>query len=287
MEESKNIINLKARLIKELPFFPNDRSTLESLQAEDLNGVIIHYLHWKTRLVPVRKRRVNLSPEVTSDKRWKALRIEIKKLFDKARNGESLNPYLSERAHKKGYTPAQRIRDGLADSWEDKDQILNTTGFHHFHLNMNVLASGLSERTNEVLFAHVTRDCFHAIGIFDHSVFESANESGSITDERARIWELHKKYVTVGLKPGDAYFNNIISTSGHPLYVVRMGDYYADIIRNNDSKLNDRSFVNNLYEQGKITPPSKYNFDWHLEDLDIGILDRKTRVYFCIHQGHI
>lgn len=51
MEESKNIVNLKAKLIKELPFFPNDRSTLESLQAEDLNGVIIHYLHWKTRLV--------------------------------------------------------------------------------------------------------------------------------------------------------------------------------------------------------------------------------------------
>lgn len=287
MEETKRIRNLKTRLIQELPFFPNNRETLIDLESQSINGVLLHYLHWKTRLVPTRKRKIQIAPEVTADKRWKELKNGINSLLDKIRNGEDVQPYLSKRAHSYGYTPSHRVRSGAVDSWEDKDQILNTKGFHHFHLNMNVQPTGLSGRTDDVLFAYVSRDAFHAIGIFNHSVFDPVDENGKLSDERSRMWKLHEKHVTLGMEPGTGFMSNPIMTSGHPMYLVRMADYYDEIIREYDSKLDDREYVNSLYDQGKLAHPSKYNFEWHIIDLDLCIYDKKTKVQFNIHFGHI
>lgn len=287
MEETKRIAKFKSQLIKDLPFFPNDRTTLIELEGKNLSDVLFHYMHWKTRIVPTRKRKVQIAPEVTADKRWKLLKEGINGLLDKVKNGQDIYPYHSERAHSKGYTPAQRIRDGQADSWEDKDQLLNTKGFHHFHLNMNVQSTGLSERTSDVLFAFVSRDKFHAIGIFDHDVFEPVDSNGNMTLERRRMWALHEKHATLGMKPGTAYFSNPITSSGHPLYLGRLADYYARIIREIDPKLDDRVYVNSLYAQGELPPPKKYNFEWQMADLDLTVLDRKTNVLFSIHKGHI
>jgi hypothetical protein len=287
MKEAKRIRSLKKRLIKELPFFPNNKDTLADLESQSLNEVLIHYLHWKTRLVPARTRKIQIAPEVTSDKRWKTLKNDINSLLNKIRNAENVLPYLSKRAHSYGYTPSQRIKDGEVDSWEDKDQLLNTKGFHHFHLDMNVQNTGLSERTDDVLFAYVSRDTFHAIGIFNHSVFESVDENGNMNAERSRMWDLHEKHVTLGMGPGTAYTSHPIATSGHPVYLVRMADYYARTIRENDPKLDDREFVNGLYDQGKLDHPSKYNFDWHINALDLCVYDKKTEVPFNIYFGHI
>lgn len=287
MDESKRIRKLKENLIKELPFFPNDKETLNELKEKGLNDILINYLHWKTRLIPTRIRRVHLAPEVTSDKRWKSLRQGINGLLDKVRKGIDISPHLSMRAHKDGYTPLQRVKDGLADSWDDKDQLLNTKGFHHFHLSMNIQNSGLSERTDDVLFAYVSRDIFHAVGIFNHSVFDSADINGQMSAERTRMWGLHEKHVTFGMAPGTAYISHPIATSGHPLYLVRMCDYYAKIIRDNDKKLDERSFVNTIYEEGGLTAPSKFDFEWHLNGLDLGFLDKKTKTLFNLHKGHI
>lgn len=287
MEESKRIRSLKKRLIKELPFFPNNKDTLSDLESQSLNGILIHYLHWKTRLVPARKRRVQTAPEVTSDKRWKILKQDIKALLNKIRNEEDVFPYLSKRAHSYGYTPSKRITDGEVDSWEDKDQLLNTKGFHHFHLNMNVQSTGLSERTDDVLFAYVTRETFHAIGIFNHSVFETVDSNGNMNDERSRMWDLHEKHATLGMEPGTVYMSHPIVTSGHPIYIVQVADFYANIIREHDPKLDDRNFVNSLFDQGKIAHPSKYNFEWRINNLDLCAYDKKTEVLFNIHLGHI
>lgn len=287
MEETKRLLNFKNRLIKELPFFPNNKDTLKELQGQSLNGVLIHYLHWKTRLVPARLRRVHIAPEVTADKRWKYLKHGINNLLEKIRNGQNVSPYLSKRAHSYGYTPVQHIKDRGVDTWEDKDHLLNTKGFHHFHLNMNVQSTGLSERTDDVLFAYVARETFHAIGIFNHSVFDMADSNGAMNDERSRMWKLHEKHTTLGMKPGTVYMDHPIMTSGYPLYVVEMGDYYARIAREYDNKLDDREFINSLYDQGKLSYPRKFNFEWHINGLDLCIFDKKTEILFNIHLGYI
>jgi len=285
MEESKRIREFKDDLIKKLPFFPNDKETLFELKGQNLQDVMVHYLHWQTRQVPARSRRVQLAPEVTSDKRWKFLKGNVSDLFEKVRNGEDLSPHLSKRAHKKGYTPSQRIRDGEVDNWEDKDQMLNTKGFHHFHLDMHIQNSGLSNRTNDVLFAKISRENFHAIAIFDHSVFDSVGVSGVMNDERTRMWDIHKKYLTLDMEPGTTYISHPISCSGHPIYLIRMSDFYVGIIEDIDHKLDDRVFVNDLFDQAGLPHPKKIKLNWHIDGLDLGLLDKSSAAFFNIKQG--
>ncbi len=287
MEESRKIRQLKEKLINELPFFPNEKSIRTELENLSLNGVLIAYLHWKTRIVPPRRRKVNISPEVTSDKRWKELKSGIHGLLDKVRKGEDLYPHLSLRAHKYGYTPVERIRNGEVDSWEDKDHLLNTKGFHHFHLSMNIQSTGLGVRTNSVLFAFVSRDQFHAVGIFDHSVFDKPDILNGMSEERERMWALHEKHTTFGMKPGTVYMNNPITSSGHPVNIIMLADRYAAIIREYDQKAEERNFANELYAQSPSSPPERYKFDWGIQGLDLVLFDKKNRVTFNIHKAHI
>jgi hypothetical protein len=287
MDESKSINKLKLKMIKELPFFPNDRETIEHLKSQNLNSVLIHYLHWKTRIVPPRPRKTIISSEVTSDGRWTSLKHGINGLLEKVKSGNDIYPYHSDKAHRKGYTPFHYSDSGEVDTWLDKDQLLNTTGFHHFHLNMNVQHTGLSERTDDVLFASVTRDTFHAIGIFNHDVFESVNCNDSVSEERKRMWKIHKYYTEQGMEPKETYIANPIMSSGHPLFLIPMCDNYARIIREHDCKLNDRFFANSLYDQAKWQYPNKFKFEWHLDGLDLALLDKRNMKQFNIHLGYM
>ncbi|AGS40141.1 MAG: hypothetical protein ACJA2Y_001298 [Cycloclasticus pugetii] len=125
------------------------------------------------------------------------------------------------------------------------------------------------------------------MGVFDHSVFEPIGVDGHFTAERERMWALHEKHVTSGMAPGAVYMSNPIMTSGHPTYLTRLCDYYAQIIRNNDPMLDERHFINDLYGQGGLSHPDKYNFEWRMDSLDLGLLDKKNDVFFSIHKGHM
>ncbi len=284
--ESKSKIKFKNELIKNLPFFPDDKNTLTELKSYNLDKVLFYFLHWATRQIPRRERRVHRYTELTSDKRYKSYKEQINLLLNKVRNGEDLTPYLSLRAHKKGYTPRYRILNGDAKSWEDKDQILNTKGFHHFHLNMTVQNTGLSLRTNEVLFAKVTRDSFHAVALFDHSVFDQLSDS-ELTDERSRMWDIYDKYITFGMAPDTGYMSNPITTSGHPLAIKLMARDYAHIINEHDGKLTDRQFINDLYGQSEKPSPSRFKLEWYIHGLDLCILDKKNNVNFVVKKGYL
>lgn len=283
--ETTTLQNLKKKLIRELPFFPNNKETLQELEKQHTGDVLLHYLHWKTRLVPARPRKVQVAPEVTNDKRWKKARTGATEFLDKIRRGDDITPHLSKRIHQYGYTPSQRIRSGEVDSWIDKDQLLNTTGLHHFHLGMNIQTTGLSERTDEVLFAHVSRDKFHAIGIFDHSVFKQPCDNEESSKERKRLWELHRKYSSIGIPEGSAFLSNPIMCSGHPLQVVRSADIYWQIICENDKKLQEIAFAKELYANKNSPPPKKFKLEWYVHGLDLGILDKRNNCLFILIQG--
>lgn len=287
MEESKRIKLLKKEMIKSLPFFPNNRSTLENLEEQGLSDVLIHYLHWRSRIVPNRRRKVVIAPTLTNDKRWKKYKESIRNLLEKVRQGEDIYPYHSKMAHKYGYTPIKRNQNGIFSTWQDKDQILNTKGFHHFHLDMRVHNTGLSYRTDDVLFAFVSRKKFHAIGIFDHSVFDTNIQDGSMSSERARMWKLHEKHVTAGMEPGAVYISNPIMSSGHPMYLVRMADFYARIITEHDPKLDDSKFLNSLYSETSYKPPKNPKFRWIIDNLDLMLLEKKKNILFCFYKGNI
>jgi hypothetical protein len=189
--ESKSIKKFKDILIKSIPFSPNNEQTKKELLGQSISSVMLHYIHWAYRLVPQRSRKIIIEPYVTADHRWHHLKNKIHPFLSKAIAGEDLTPYLSLQVRRKGYVPAIKIENSSVGRWEDKDLILNTMGFHHFHLGEKINFKDIAERTDDVLLAKVSRDIFHCIGIFNHSVFESPeDESHAMNGERERLWRI-------------------------------------------------------------------------------------------------
>ena len=64
---------------------------------------------------------------------------------------------------------------------------------------MAVETAGHVTRTDEVLFAEVTRDQFNVVAIFDHAVFDKTDKvTKTMTAERDRLWGLFTKISSRG-----------------------------------------------------------------------------------------
>jgi hypothetical protein len=181
---SKRIINFKKDLIKIIPRIPNDRQTLNKIEQLSLTEILIIYLNWITRLIPPRNRMVIIEPPLKLDAKWGILSSNIEYLFEKVKTSKDLIPHLSLKSYKEGYCPFAKKEDGSCDRWADKDFLLNIMGYHHFHLGIEYEDAGHIKRTDDVLFAEVTKETFTAIGFFNHSVFESNRESIGLTKEK-------------------------------------------------------------------------------------------------------
>jgi hypothetical protein len=283
--ESKSIKRFKDDLVKVLPFFPNNKETKEELLSQSISSILFHYIHWAARFIPLRPRKIIIDPYMTGDSRWKTLKPKVEKLLDKVRNGEDLSPYLSSKAHAKGYTPSERIKNGEVDSWEDKDRVLNTMGFHHLHLG-ETITDGLAERTNEVIFVRVSREDFHAIAIFDHAVFDDSRDANDqMNSERSRLWNISQELSARGMPAGSVYVSNPITTSGHPLHIHDITFQYTHVIDQLDHKLSDNDFHNSIYNETGLTKPKNNKLRWYINGLDLGLIDKEDQ-FFILRHGY-
>lgn len=136
-------------------------------------------------------------------------------------------------------------------------------------------------RSDDVLFAHVTRETFTVIGIFTHEVFYEI----SITPERHRLWQVFDEHSTRGAPPDSVVVPSIIATSGHPFRIVAMATEYARKIARIDPKLDDATYVAGLYRQAGISSPKKTKLEWRLHYLDLGLFDKRADAFFALHKG--
>lgn len=279
--ESKSLKKFKSTLIKAIPFFPNDKKTKDVLMNQSISSVMFHYVHWVSRFIPKRPRKVFIENYATNDQRWSDLDGVINNFISKVKSGEDLTPYLSLKVHRKGYTPVDRIRNGDTDRWDDKDFLLNAMGFHHFHLGLEMDSNGISDRTNEVLFAKVTRNEFHIVALFDHSVFDSEKkDNDEMNSERSRLWDIFDEYSSRGIPPGSIYIPTMITTSGHPVHIHGITNEYIHIINQIDPKIENKEFIYSLYKEGaNIDIPKKRKLDWHMNGLDLGLLDKNNNFF--------
>ncbi|WP_076421186.1 hypothetical protein [Colwellia sp. UCD-KL20] len=284
--ESRTILRFKEEMIKEMPFFPNTKEVKDELLSQKVFNVLFHFLHWKLRFIPTRSRKIIISPYVTADKRWSAIKEQINTLANKAKEGNDLTPYLSTLVHSKGYTPRERIINKEADSWDDKDRILNSMGFHHLHLGTSI-NNGMAERTDEVIFVKVTRKEFHIIGIFDHSVFDDNScDSNELTLERNRLWKIYEEFSSFGLPEGSVYISNMITASGHPAYIHDIVREYMNVIEYVEPKIKDKEFVNSLYKNTELEQPKKNKLRWYLNGIDLGLIDQKNNL-MVFREAHV
>jgi hypothetical protein len=281
--DSKRIKAFRQDLIAEVPRFPNDKASLQAMESKPLTDLLITYIGWRLRCVAQRPRKVTGRSNLAGDPRAVALKPNIDAFIDAVEAGNDLTPYLSL-DHKRGYTPAADPAAGGTETWADKDFLLNVMGLHHFHLGVTMEAAGHAARTNEVLFASVTRDVFDILGLFDHAAFEYEGD-GTMTPERVKLWGAYQAREEAGALPGQlmmgGYGNFGITTSSQPLVVTRAAMRHVARIREIDPKLDDPAFVKTLY--GAAGVPAKPKLEWAYRHLDFGLSDESAG-YFCFFE---
>lgn len=284
--ESKRVKTFRLGIAKEIPRFPNDKASLQALEASSLASLLIHYHNWAIRYVSHRPRTVSIETTASSDSRWLKFNSEIATFLEKVKNGEDLTPHLSLEPHTRGYTPASAGKEPETDRWADKDFLLNVMGYHHFHLGPDVLVDGFAARTDDLLFARVSRDHFSVVAIFDHSVFKKPTVLTEVmTKERERLWDIFDEHSSRGITPGTVYIPSMITTSGHSMHLVRLADEYARVVREIDPKLDDIEYVKEFYESAGLPFPKKPKLKWHLNFLDLGLLDATSNSFFVFRYG--
>lgn len=267
--ESKRIRRFRTNLIKEIPRFPNNRASKQALEGMHLTDLLIVYMSWRLRLVGRRERKVVGADALWSDGRAVAMRPNLEAFFAAVERGDDLTPYLSLRAMEKGYRPPDPGQ--TLPTWDDKDFILNVFGLHHFHLGLTTV-NGHIDRTDEVLFARVTRDTLEPLALFDHSVFDT--DASTMTSERERLWTLAEDHV--GSLGG-------VTTAGTPTNVTFKAIDYVDVIREIDPKLDDRAWIMESFKPDG--PPSSVKPEWWFNHLDLGVMDTKRNVFGKFRDG--
>lgn len=282
MIETKRIKNFRLSIAKQIPRFPNDKASLQILEAKSLGALLIDYANWAIRYVATRPRRVIIESTAINDRRWASWEADIRQLLRKVETGDDLTPHLSLKPHTRGFTPAASAQGPDVDRWADKDMLLNVMGYHHLHLDA---APTQGMRSDEMVFAQVTRDTFTVVGIFDHSVFEATTPTAVMTAERERLWEIFDERTTRGVPPGAVVMTPPIATSGHPVQLVMMASDYARTIHAIDPKLNDRSYVQGLFEEAHAPVPAKPELRWRMHFLDLCLVDKAETCAFVLRKG--
>jgi hypothetical protein len=151
--------------------------------------------------------------------------------------------------------------------------------YHHFHLGMNIEAGGHAARTNDLIFAEVSRDKFKVIAIFNHEVFDQGST------ERRRLSALHGHIIFRGLPPGAGVMSGPVMSSGHAMHVVHYAGYCARLIESVDPQLDDRAYIENWYATTTIESPPKPKLKWAFLHLDLAVYDSASGMAFLMQKG--
>ena len=268
MEESKSIKSFKKRLINTIPCVPNTKASRESLENQHLISVLFHYLHWASRLIPLRPRKVFITEALTKEPTWIAQGEDIAQIISKAKSGDDLNEHLSNDVLSQGYSPDSEI-SRQKNRWLCKDQLLNMQGFHHLHLK-----AGKSGKGKLLLLIKITRYEFHIIGLFTHDIFDKDSSEFNKMNKAINSWSRE-------------YQDNFITMSGHPVHIKQMACEYWNVIEQIDGQLQNREFLERQFSNHRDKLHSKFKLRWEIYGVDLGLFESKSSRLSIIRLGHI
>jgi hypothetical protein len=267
-------------MIRALPRAPNNKASRESLEAMPTRRVILAFVTWRMRLIPAKPRMVKLWSRGVTPVQLRAAEPRLRPLLQKVVAGKDLTPHLSDLVTTKGV-----ILPGAnpSDRGKDIDMVLTRHGLHHFHVGV-AGPSNPKGRSDSLVFAEVLDKEFRIVAISDHGAFAAGSA------EQLSFFEICRSYIAKDIPPGQAFMANPVMSSGHSMLVTLFADRCEEEVDRLDPLLGDPAFVDKLYSEQPIlrdgqpiARPSKPSLAWHFDDLKFGILDRRTKVFFCIY----
>jgi hypothetical protein len=238
----------------------------------------VAFITWRMRLIPEKPRKVTLWAGGVTPSELRAAEPRLRPLLKKVEAGVDLSPHLSDFVMTKGV-----VLPGAnpADRGKDIDAVLTRHGLHHFHVGV-VSPDNPKGRSGVLIFADVSDKEFRIIAISDHGAFEQGSQ--------CRFFGICHAYMAKDVPAGQAFMTNPIMSSGHSMLVTMFADRCEDQIERLDPQLEDPEFVDRLYKDqpifrdgNPVTRPLKPLLAWYFDDLKFGILDRRTKVFFCIY----
>ena len=277
MNYSPRIDAFRSLMIAEIPRVPNNRASREFMENQPTSWLISAFVTWRMRRIPSKPRIVSLWSGGLTPLEFRAIKSRLRSLLQKVEDGQDLTPHLSYLVDTKGVIlPGARS----VDKGKDIDAILTRYGIYHFHVG-EVSGSNPKGRSGILVFAEVLEKEFRIVTIADHRVFTT----GSIA-QRA-FSRVCLSYIAKDVPPGSGFMLNPVMSSGHSAILTLFALKCEREIDRIDSLLDDPEFIDSLYNKQPIlrdglivSRPEKPSLAWHFEDLQFGILDKRTMVFF-------
>jgi hypothetical protein len=265
-------------LIKMLPRAPNDRASRRSLEAMPTNRLILAFITWRMRLIPAKPRMVRFWSGGITPTQAQMGQSKLQPLLRSAAAGKDLTPYLSDRVNRVGIDLSEASPRAKR---RDIDMVLTRHGLHHFHVGVHGAANPKG-RSGALVFTEVLEREFRVVALSDHRAFVPGSP------EQLRFFGICNAYMAKDIPPGQGFMMNPVMGSGHSMLATLFSDRCEDEMRRLDLLLDDPEFINKLYNDQPIVrgeepvlKPAEPALAWHFEDLQFGILDKRSMVFFC------
>ncbi|MDO9411977.1 MAG: hypothetical protein Q7T81_05310 [Pseudolabrys sp.] len=279
MSHRPRIDAFRKDIIKQLPRAPATRASLAALHAMPTHLLILAFVTWRMRFIPAKPRTIKIWSGGVAPPEFQIAKPRLRPLLEKVEAGKDLTPHLSTLVHKKGIILEGSRR---TERRQDIDMVLTRHGLHHFHVGKNS-PNNPKGRSDSLVFAEVLEKEFLIVAVADHRAFEYGSP------EHLKFFSICSAYTAKDVPPGQAFIANPVMASGHSMVVKLFSDRCDDEISRLDPQLDDPDFIDKLYNEQpilrdgcQIIRPAQPSMAWYFNDLQFGILDRRTMVFFCI-----
>lgn len=277
MVDSPRVLKLRAEIINSIPRVPNTKASRAYMEGKPTSWLISTLVTWRQRQVPAKPRRIRLWSGGITPSDFAAAKPRLRALLQKVEQGEDLTSHLSYLVDTKGV-----ILPGASptEKGKDIDGVLTRYGMHHFHVG-ETTPQNPKVRSGLLVFAEVIDSEFRIVAIADHHAFKAG------TVEQQTLSRICMSYCARDVPKDSGFMLNPVMSSGHSAIVMIFGLRCQAEIERLDPLLEDASFIDKLYgeqpilrEGQSVERPARPSLGWHFNDLEFGILDRKTMVFF-------
>jgi hypothetical protein len=268
----------RSDLIKMLPRAPNDRNSQKSMEAMPTNRLILAFIHWRMRLIPAKPRMVRFWSGGITPLQTQLARSKLQPLLKAAAAGKDLTPYLSDYVNRIGIdlnetSPRSKRRD--------MDMVLTRHGLHHFHVGVKG-AGNPKGRSGALVFAEVLEKEFRVVALSDHRAFVQGSP------EQLCFFNVCHAYMAKDIPAGQGFMMKPVMSSGHSMVATVFSDQCEAEMDRLDPLLDDPEFIDKLYNDQPIIragesvlKPREPELAWYFKDLEFGILNKRSMVFFC------